>query len=271
MIIYHSQKYDGAMNMALDEAMLWSVVQGALTDEMQLRFYEWGPPAVSLGRYQRSERYLNLSAVSENGLTLVRRPTGGKALVHDKELTYCLVVPPGSKISKLSVSESHKVIAEGLVTALKSLGLGATLGCLPGSGGVEAGNPCFKEHLTESVIVDGRKVAGSAQLRCEGAILQHGSIILSLDYVLHRKIFGKRAGDLEKSAAGLFDLSVQTFTINELESTIAGALSAKLCEDISCVEEEFPHLVRVHAEKLRSEKYCSIDWPENTAWRNCNG
>jgi lipoate-protein ligase A len=261
--------------MAIDEAMLRSVLSLSHEEpgcnEMQLRFYQWTPRAVSLGRYQRSERYIDLAAIAENKLDLVRRPTGGKALIHDNELTYCLVVPPGSMLSKLSVSDSHKVVAEALVEALSILGLHASLGFLKGSGGVEAGNPCFKEHLTESVIIDSRKVAGSAQLRSDGAILQHGSIILSLDYLLHRKIFGRRAEDLEDSAAGLFDLSEATFTIIDLESTIAGALSAKLCEDISSVVKEFPHLVRAHAEKLRSEKYCSVDWPDNTAWRNCNG
>lgn len=287
MIVFNSQNADGAMNMAIDESMLWwmnllqtdlqelvKVGSGSLSEfpfplnECLLRFYGWDPPAVSLGRYQRSERYLSLDNVAKRGLDVVRRPTGGKALIHQNELTYCLVVPSSSLLCSRSVRESHKIIVRALVKALSEIGIKAELGYLSGSGENKAGKPCFKEHLAESVIVKGRKVAGSAQLRQKGAILQHGSILLSLDYELHNEVFGSNAADLNESAAGLYDLSFREFSINDLKRTIADALSEELCENVTDWCNIFPEFVKNYALGLRSDKY---HLTVSALRRDCNG
>jgi len=171
-------------NMAADEAMMKAV--GAGEAPPTLRFFGWTPATLSIGYFQKAEDEVRLDEVRRRGLGFVRRPTGGRAVLHDAEVTYSIVVPDDYPGLPTSVTESYRLLSEGMVEGFRALGLDASMVSLASeeekakfaSLGSAA---CFDSPSWYELVVDGRKVAGSAQVRQHGAVLQHGSILLDLD------------------------------------------------------------------------------------------
>ena len=171
----------GARNMARDVALLESVSEnrGAPT----LRLYGWSPPCLSLGRHQ-GVNAADLDFCAEHGIDVLRRPTGGRALLHHLELTYSLVAPLGRGPIPRHMQEVYRRICEPLVTACRTLGVRAELTTgevnlqLPGPASTV---PCFQAPAGGEVVVAGRKLIGSAMRSHLGAILQHGAILLDWD------------------------------------------------------------------------------------------
>lgn len=166
----------GAWHMAFDEAMLWAHARGLVPPT--LRFYTWEPPAVSVGYFQDPAAGLDLEACRARGLDVVRRPTGGRAVLHHRELTYAVVIRqawlPGS------VVDTYRALAAGLLEGLRSLGVAAALEG-PAAPAYQASPACFAVPTWHELVVGGKKVAGSAQVRRDGALLQHGAILLEFD------------------------------------------------------------------------------------------
>lgn len=153
----------GAMNMALDEALLHSVARG---DSLPvLRFYRWSPATVTLGYAQSVHTDLDLDVCRRAGLDVVRRSTGGRAVLHDHEVTYSVIAPLNTLIFGNSVLDCYRVISEILQKTLRQLGLPAQL--VPGKlrGGHQNATKaiCFSAPSQYELVIDGRKVAGSAQ------------------------------------------------------------------------------------------------------------
>ncbi len=162
--------------MALDEALMESVRQGA---PPVLRFYRWEPACLSLGRNQPAKDYYDLPALERRGIQVVRRPTGGRAVLHHRELTYAVVVREGELGSP---RECYAALNRALVVGLRRLGVAAAL--QPPSAArapLPSLLPCFREPTEGEVVAGGRKLIGSAQYREEGVILQHGSLLLEGD------------------------------------------------------------------------------------------
>lgn len=168
----------GAENMALDEALMQRAEQ---TGEWVLRVYSWASPTISLGRNQTARGKYDVERVRARGLEIVRRPTGGRAILHDREITYS-VTAPVSQAGDLRTSYAR--INRLLVAALAHLGVAATLAAPSGRAPSPGMAPCFDEPSVGELTVDGRKLAGSAQWRHEGALLQHGSILVEDDQSL---------------------------------------------------------------------------------------
>ncbi|KSU85726.1 lipoate-protein ligase A [Fictibacillus enclensis] len=175
---------DPAYNMALDEALLTWHSEGKIPPV--IRFYGWNPATLSIGYFQKAEKEINLEAVKNYGLGFVRRPTGGRGVLHDKELTYSVIVSEEHPNMPKTVTEAYRVISEGILQGFRNLGLEAYF-AIPRTEEEKAGlkNPrsavCFDAPSWYELVVEGRKVAGSAQTRQKGVILQHGSILLDLD------------------------------------------------------------------------------------------
>lgn len=166
----------GATNMAFDHALAAELGD----DEAVLRLYSWGRPTVSFGRNEPARGLYSLPAARSRGVDYVRRPTGGRAVLHAAELTYAVVAP----IRSLGgVREAYARINAALAAALSSLGAAVALSQEADSLPVDAG-PCFRTPAEGEVTADGRKLVGSAQARVGGALLQHGSIILAGDQSL---------------------------------------------------------------------------------------
>ncbi|MED2972595.1 biotin/lipoate A/B protein ligase family protein [Fictibacillus sp. B-59209] len=175
---------DPAYNMALDEALLTWHSEGKIPPV--IRFYGWNPATLSIGYFQKAEKEINLEAVEKYGLGFVRRPTGGRGVLHDQELTYSVIVTEEHHNMPKTVTEAYRVISEGILQGFRNLGLDAYF-AIPRTEEEKAGlkNPrsavCFDAPSWYELVVEGRKVAGSAQTRQKGVILQHGSILLDLD------------------------------------------------------------------------------------------
>ena len=256
-----SRAASAAENMALDEALLDYVTEDGSAALPWLRSYSWERTTVSFGYFQRPEREIDLSRARDLGLELVKRPTGGKALIHGDELTYSVVLPAACKLCKLSVAESHQILAKALVKALTRFDLSAELSkpALARRASRDGRIPCFAEHLAESVVIDGRKVAGSAQLRRKGALLQHGSIVRSMDAKLHDELFASAAKGLEQRASGLDSFLEVLPSLDELADTVLESLLEALEAVVVEKVETLPPWVETRKNRLVAEKYARLD------------
>ena len=193
----------GVYNMAVDEELLARAQAGE--DRPVLRLYAWQPPAVSLGRFQKSETAVNAEACKRLGFDIVRRITGGRAVLHDKELTYSIIARTDNPLFPGTVLGTYKVIAAGLLAGLRNLGIPAEL-VARGSRHAERVDKnardaaCFSSPSWYELLVHGRKIVGSAQRRVSGAFLQHGSILMDYDPQLEALVIpGGCAGDVVTS------------------------------------------------------------------------
>ncbi|MCQ6278074.1 biotin/lipoate A/B protein ligase family protein [Bacillus sp. EB600] len=173
-----------AFNMALDEALLNWHSEGKIPPV--IRFYGWNPPTLSIGYFQKVEKEIDLEAVKKHGLGFVRRPTGGRGVLHDHELTYSVIVSEEHPEMPKTVTEAYRVISEGILKGFQHLGLEAYFAVPKTKEERDAlkaphSAVCFDAPSWYELVVEGRKVAGSAQTRQKGVILQHGSILLDLD------------------------------------------------------------------------------------------
>src|SRR4051812_42542424 len=173
-----------AFNMALDEALLNWHSEGKIPPV--IRFYGWNPPTLSIGYFQKVEKEIDLEAVKKHGLGFVRRPTGGRGVLHEHELTYSVIVSEEYPDMPETVTEAYRVISGGVLEGFRNLGLDARFS-VPETReqNAELRTPksgvCFDAPSWYELVVEGKKIAGSAQTRQKGVILQHGAILLSLD------------------------------------------------------------------------------------------
>jgi len=175
-LFFDSGPAPGAENMALDELLLERAERygGAPV----LRLYSFDPPAITFGAHQDPGKILDLDAVRADGLDCVRRITGGRVLLHEGELTYCVVAPARCARFGAGLNETHLRISQALAAAIGSLGLAAEV-----SRGRELSRPkgipppCLSSVTRCELTVGGRKIAGSAQRQTAAAFLQHGSLL----------------------------------------------------------------------------------------------
>jgi len=145
-----------------------------------LRFYDWISPTISIGYLQNPDD-LNLTQCLNDSVAIVRRPTGGRAIYHWKEITYSIFIPSGYYPSNLSIMESYKLISECLVKGIRRLGIKAEIA--PAIRGNLKNPSCFSSHARYEVVFDGKKLIGSAQRRLkDGSFLQQGSFLISNEY-----------------------------------------------------------------------------------------
>lgn len=174
---------DGAWNMAVDEALLERYAGPDPPSAPTLRLYGWKPPALSLGRKQPAAGARDPEYLRSQGIELVRRPTGGRAVLHEHERTYAVAGRLRSDPFPGGVLDTYSRIAAALVSAMRRLGIAADP-APPRPGGTarpDAFPVCFDGPTAYEVTVGGRKLVGSAQVRRRGGFLQHGSILLRAD------------------------------------------------------------------------------------------
>jgi lipoate-protein ligase A len=166
---------DGAWNMAVDEALMESVAAGESLPA--LRFYQWSPPCLSLGRRQPLVG-VDQERLRSDGYDLVRRETGGWAILHTDELTYSVTLPPTDPRADGPILDAYRKLSQGLVAGLALLGVHAEMKPASASGTHNLSAACFEVPSAYEITAGGRKLIGSAQARPNGRVLQHGTLPL---------------------------------------------------------------------------------------------
>jgi lipoate-protein ligase A len=237
----------GWLNMAIDTALL----ERAEAGERWLRLYAWDPACLSFGRHEPAARRYDAERIEALGLDLVRRPTGGRAVWHARELTYAVAAP----IATLgSLRKSYREIHLLLRDALRSLGAAAELAPDGRPRAVDAG-ACFAGAAGGEVMVAGRKVVGSAQLRQGAALLQHGSVLLDGDQATVAAVSrGTAPADLSAPLAELLGRPVSGAEVAEAIATAAAAWWQLPSRRIS-TPDAILQRAQAHADRFRSR-----DW-----------
>ncbi|MEZ4771304.1 MAG: biotin/lipoate A/B protein ligase family protein [Caldilineales bacterium] len=168
----------GAWNMAVDEAIAVHAGPGAVLPT--LRFYSWQPACVSLGRNQRLAD-IDPARLAARGYDLVRRPTGGRAILHTDELTYSVAGPQDDPALAGAVLDSYLRLSQGLLAGLERLGLRVAKAPPTNRSTADAGPVCFEVPSSYEIVAGGKKLVGSAQSRRKGWVLQHGTLPLTGD------------------------------------------------------------------------------------------
>ena len=168
----------GAWNMAADEAILEHVGRGE--SNPTLRLYAWQPACLSLGRAQPFSD-VDITSLKQNGWEVVRRATGGRAILHTDELTYSVIAPKDDPIMVGGVLESYNRISQALLTAVQSLNLSVEVKEGKEDNGTKPIPVCFEVPSTYEITAAGKKLIGSAQARKKDGVLQHGSLPLTGD------------------------------------------------------------------------------------------
>ena len=173
----------GWQNMAIDLALLELAAESG---QATFRVYRWDPFCLSFGRHEPALRRYGRDRIAGLGVDVVRRPTGGRAVWHARELTYAVAAP--SDLG--SLRRTYNAIHEVFVETIRSLGARASLADPPERSPGPGDGACFARPVGGEVLIDGKKVVGSAQLRMGNAFLQHGSLLLEDDQALVRELSG---------------------------------------------------------------------------------
>ena len=223
-----------ALNMAIDEALIESIDESPV-----FRVYGWRPAAVSVGYFQSIRDEVDIEKCSDIGVDVVRRLTGGGAVLHEFELTYSFI----TKQYPQNVMESYRWICEALLMSIKRLGFNANFVPL------------------NDVVVNGKKVSGSAQTRRKGVLLQHGTVLLNVDVdkmfsvlkVPSEKLRDKIIKDVKERVTSLEGVTFDEMA-SSLKISFATKFDAKLVSD--CLST---HEVN-HAKWLAEGKFSSKEW-----------
>ena len=223
-----------ALNMAIDEALIESV-----GEVPTLRIYGWRPAAVSIGYFQSMNEEVDFTKCREIGVDIVRRLTGGGAVLHEYELTYSFI----SRRYPQNIVESYKWICDAIVISINRLGFDASFVPL------------------NDIVIAGKKVSGSAQTRRKGVLLQHGTILLGVDVnkmfsvlkVPSEKLRDKIIKDVKERVTSLAGTTYDDMATS-LKTSFAAKFEAKLIDDILSTEEIS------HARWLAERKYSNNEW-----------
>ena len=256
-----------AWNMAVDEALLEACkrgLSGSLPAEewsVTFRVYAWSPPALSLGRAQSAGRDVRLEVLEREGIGLCRRLTGGRAVLHDRELTYSLAGPEA--LLGRSISETYRRVSEGLAAGLRRLGVPVEMAPPAGQAYASHGS-CFATTSVWELAAGGRKVVGSAQCRVGGAILQHGSVLLrSPEARLLTLLKGRGAQGEGLLPAGSYAVGIEEVLGREVPfAELAAALREGLEGSLKMAfrEADLTPAERARAGEIARERYGNPDW-----------
>ena len=253
----------GAWNMAVDEAILEAVGRGGSLPT--LRLYAWEPACLSLG-YAQPLSDVDIPCLQARGWEMVRRPTGGRAVLHIDEITYSAIAPLNEPRVAGTVLDSYNRIAHALVEALRLLGLPVEVEERSGGPGKSPNPVCFEVPSTYEITVGGKKLVGSAQARRKEGVLQHGSLPLNGDLTRILQVLAypdeeartRAASHLLERATTVETALGRVVSWNEAAQDYIAAFRSVLALDLQpgklTPEEE------VRAGELSASKYSHPDW-----------
>lgn len=245
-----------AENMAIDEAVFRLSREGL---PPTLRFFGWDPSAVSLGYFQKTSREIDVEACRQAGIDIVRRPTGGKAVLHEHELTYSISAAVDHPLFTGDILGTYRVISDCIAEALRRLGLVPEMAS---EGRSAAGTPleayCFAAPSRYELLVGGRKICGSAQVRTSGSFLQHGSLLIDIDPARAAAVMRVSAEGVAASTTTLREQLGRAIGADELARVLRGAFEDTL--GIILVDEGLTEAEEELKQQLMAKKYSTDRW-----------
>jgi lipoate-protein ligase A len=249
--------------MALDELLLDRLSVPGARPATFLRFYQWDRPTLSLGFAQRADRFVNFEFCRCRAIPVVRRLTGGRAVLHDCELTYAVVSNDPALFPISDISATYQKIGHALRQGLQQLGLQTEMASTRPStrptGGQIRSTACFASTNHQELLLQGRKLVGSAQRRKKSAFLQHGSILVRFNSALLAGALGiddiqsleSQVIDLERSLGEVPDFQqlIEALVMGFQEGFLAPLQYRRVD---SCLVKE--------AQSLAERKYAVLDW-----------
>jgi len=174
------RKADAVENMAVDEAVFRANIRNKALPT--LRFYGWRTPALSIGYFQDFAKEVDIGACRRLGIDMIRRPTGGKAVLHDQELTYAVIAGTDSPLFPPGIINTFRIIGCCVAKGLMEVGIRTEMRAEGRATPDEAlGSSCFSSPARYELLVGGRKICGAAQMRSHGVFLQHGALLMTFD------------------------------------------------------------------------------------------
>ncbi len=257
----------GAWNMAIDEAILETVGRGEC--QPTLRLYAWEPACLSLG-YAQSYQDVDLERLKTNGWEVVRRATGGRAILHTDELTYSVTAPHEEPRIQGSVLESYSRLAGALVAAVRALGLPVEIKDHAASPGPDKGPVCFEVPSAYEIVVAGKKLVGSAQARKKEGVLQHGTFPLHGDLTRITQVLvfpdkQARAAAAQKLLTRATTAETVTGQVIAWETAAQAFVSAFETQlGLKFERDELTSAEKLRAEELVQKKYDHPSWTEQS-------
>jgi lipoate-protein ligase A len=237
--------------MARDTALL---ARAARTGETVFSIYSWARPTLSFGRHQPAAGHYDPERISAASVDVVRRPTGGRAILHNREVTYSVTAPLDEEPLRAAYTRINAILVDGL----SRLGVPATIAAPTGRAAVPSTRPCFELPSEGEVIAGGKKLVGSAQWRNERALLQHGSILVEDDQSLLPSLALTRLPNTDEA--------VEPATLSEILGRCPDALevASVMFEAVRCVED--PGVTRIDEEDIREETLRHIPHFADESW-----
>lgn len=251
-------------NMAIDEAIFRENQRQELPPT--LRLYGWSPPSISLGYFQETQNEVNVSACNHYHIDIVRRPTGGKAVLHEHDLTYAVVAKDHNPPFTPDILGTYRIISGCIADALSDLGIETEMSidgraCQDES--LKAA--CFSSPSQYELLVHKRKICGSAQVRSRGVFLQHGSILMDFDPVKtctvllpHHGNRKRQVEHLRKSVTSICENTESTVTISTVCRVLKNSFEKKL--GIELVEGALTPEEELLKSQLMKNKYMNDQW-----------
>lgn len=253
--MYHKKPFPAAENMAIDEYLFSLCHQKKLGF---LRLYSWDNPSFSFGVSQKIHKAINLEFIQKNNYSFVRRITGGKTVLHDDEITYAVISSEDVFYREFDLYRSYLQISRVLVDAFKKIGLNATLSRERSTGLAKSNNPCFSFPTPHEIEIGGKKIVGSAQKRDKNALLQHGSIPITMDYALYSEGSNSNKQLLEQNMTTYSEVTHQSdeILVKSLLSSFEDFVEQKF------LSYEFEKNEKKEINRLE-KKYLSEEWNFN--------
>ncbi len=240
--------HDAYTNMAIDEAIMLALQDTRVPPTMRL--YRWQPSAVSIGTFQGMTAEVNVEACKREGIDIVRRITGGGAVYHDYdgEITYSIILPRGHRLAPADIQKSYETICNGIIWGLHRLGI--------------------KAHFApiNDVVVANRKISGNAQTRRHSCLLQHGTVLVSLDVekmfsvlrVSAEKVSDKAISDVKQRVTSIKDVLGRSVSFSEVRNALKAGFEEAL--EIELVPGSLTPAEMANVERLVREKYKTDEW-----------
>ena len=269
---YHT----GFMNMAIDEAIMIAHREGLVPPT--IRFYQWSPPAVSLGYFQDLQKEIDVDVCQDMGIDIVRRPTGGKAVLHDKELTYSFIIRENHPLVNNSILETYKKISGGMIRGLSYFGITAKLVPLREKLKSDSLHKekkseirhsdfksiCFSVPSQYEVQVEGKKIVGSAQVRKREIVLQHGSLLIELEKDKLFSVFNFPSAQIRErfktrfNATSLEEILKRKINFSELSEILPRGFEKEF--GVRLLEGKLTEQEEKISKELLENKYLTYEW-----------